>query len=89
MTDNTQARITTETSTAIVTIEITDTMRPGHVALPNGMGLDYPDANGNSVTTGVSPNELTSARHQDPIIGTPWYKHVPARVEAIKDDQTG
>jgi formate dehydrogenase len=32
-------------------------------------------------TVGVAPNELTSTADRDPFVGTPWHKHVPARVE--------
>jgi hypothetical protein len=51
-------------------------MQPGHVSLPNGLGLAYGDA-----TAGVAPNELTSSEDRDPFVGTPWHKHVPARLE--------
>ena len=40
----------------------------------------YP-ADAASATTGVAPNELTSVEDRDPFVGTPWHKHVPARVE--------
>jgi hypothetical protein len=33
--------------------------------------------------TGVAANELTSLSWRDPLAGTPWHKHVPARVEAL------
>jgi anaerobic selenocysteine-containing dehydrogenase len=55
-------------------------MRPGHVALPNGLGLTHTPA---GEPVGVSPNELTSSDHRDPIAGTPYHKHVPARLEPI------
>ena len=58
-------------------------MRPGHVTLPNGLGVDYPRMAGDVELTGVPTNELTSIGHQDPFAGTPWHKHVPARVEAV------
>jgi anaerobic selenocysteine-containing dehydrogenase len=32
---------------------------------------------------GVAPNELTSSDHRDPIAGTPYHKHVPARLEPL------
>ena len=57
-------------------------MQPGHVSLPNGLGLDYPGAAGR-VTTGVAPNELTASEDRDWLAGTPWHKHVPARIEAL------
>jgi hypothetical protein len=52
-------------------------------ALRNGMGLDYAADGGEPKPTGVSPNELTSSDWCDPIAGTPWHKHVPARVEPL------
>ena len=30
---------------------------------------------------GVAPNALTSTGWRDPYAGTPWHKHVPARIE--------
>jgi formate dehydrogenase len=82
LTDGGRARITTAAGSADAVVEITDTMLPGHISLPNGQGVDYPDADGAPVLTGVAANELTSIEWRDPIAGTPWHKHVPARVEA-------
>ena len=58
-------------------------MQPGHVSLPNGLGLDSTSPNGTQVRTGVAVNELTSVEDRDWLAGTPWHKHVPARIEAI------
>lgn len=79
--DGGRARITTAAGSAESTIEITETMLPGHAALPNGFGLDYTDDDGQLRTPGVAPNALTSTRWRDPYAGTPWHKHVPARIE--------
>lgn len=78
-----QARVTTEAGTAEVGVEITDMMQPGHVSLPNGLGLDYPAEDGTRERTGVAVNTLTSARYRDTLAGTPWHKYVPARIEAV------
>ncbi len=75
-------RLTTRRDSVVVSVEVSDTMQHGHVALPNGLGLGYPGANG-EITTGVAPNELTSVEDRDPFVGTPWHKHVPARVERV------
>ena len=75
-------RLTTRTDTVVVSIEVTATMQSGHVALPNGLGLSYPTATGETAT-GVAPNELTASQDRDPFVGTPWHKHVPARIERI------
>lgn len=76
--DGTVARLVTHRGAATVTVEVHDAMHPGHVSLPNGMGLDQDDTG----RTGTAPNDLTSAGDRDPIAGTPWHKHVPARLEA-------
>ncbi|OBJ78543.1 molybdopterin-dependent oxidoreductase [Mycobacterium colombiense] len=78
-----RARISTAAGSAEATIEITETMMAGHAALPNGFGLDYVDEAGHTVTPGVAPNVLTSTEWRDPYAGTPWHKHVPARIEAL------
>ncbi len=72
--------LTTKRASATVKVEISDTMQRGHVSLPNGLGLGYPDDGGRKVT-GVAPNELTRSEDRDPFVGTPWHKHVAARVE--------
>jgi formate dehydrogenase len=78
-----RARITTAAGSADAFVEVTDAMLPGHVSLPNGLGLGYPGEDGDEVVTGVPANELTSLEWRDPLAGTPWHKHVPARVEAL------
>jgi anaerobic selenocysteine-containing dehydrogenase len=78
-------RLTTRRDSLVVAIELTETMQRGHISLPNGLGLGYPGAAGGA-TTGVAPNELTASEDRDPFVGTPWHKHVPARLERV--DQT-
>mgnify|MGYP000384935734 CR=1 FL=1 len=75
-------RLTTRRGSAVVAVEVSDSMRRGHLALPNGLGTSYPTSDGSS-TPGVAPNELTSVEERDPFVGTPWHKHVPARVERV------
>jgi anaerobic selenocysteine-containing dehydrogenase len=77
------ARVTTKRGSVVATVEVTDTLRAGHVTLPNGLGLAYPDERGTEHVRGVAPNELTASEDRDWIAGTPWHKHVAARVEAI------
>ncbi|WP_307816471.1 molybdopterin-dependent oxidoreductase [Nocardioides limicola] len=78
-----RVRVVTETGSAETVVEVTDTLQPGHITLPNGLGVDHPDESGQTVVTGVPLNTLTSSRYRDPIAGTPWHKYVPARVEAL------
>nr|MDT0522947.1 molybdopterin dinucleotide binding domain-containing protein [Streptomyces sp. DSM 41633] len=81
--DGDRARITTAAGSAEATVEISDAMLPGHISLPNGFGLDHTDGDGRAVVPGVAPNELTSSQWRDEYAGTPWHKHVPARVDRI------
>lgn len=76
------ARVVTEAGSAVAVVEVTDVMQDGHVSLPNGMGVSYPSPDGDDVV-GVALNELTSTTLVDKFWGTPWHKHVPARVERV------
>lgn len=82
--DGDEVRIVTAGGEATATVGIDDAMQPGHISIPNGMGLDHPDEHGQQQQVGVAPNELTSIGWQDEIALTPWHKHVPARLERIR-----
>ena len=71
-------RLTTKRGSVIVPTEISDAMQRGHVSLPNGMGAG---PRGDGLLGGVAPNELTALEERDAFVGTPWHKHVPARIE--------
>jgi anaerobic selenocysteine-containing dehydrogenase len=86
--DGGRARITTARGSVEATVEINETMQPGHASLPNGFGLDYIDHDGNVQVPGVAPNALTSSEWRDPYAGTPWHKHVPARIESVQTAST-
>jgi anaerobic selenocysteine-containing dehydrogenase len=81
--DGGRARITTTHGNAEATVEVNGMMRPGHASLPNGYGLDFTDDAGRTRVPGVAPNSLTSSDWRDPFAGTPWHKHVPARIEPV------
>lgn len=68
-------RLRTPRGALDVALEVSDTMQPGHLALPNGLGI--------GADAGVAPNELTRAGDRDPFAGTPWHKRVPAQVERL------
>jgi anaerobic selenocysteine-containing dehydrogenase len=77
-----RVKLTTKRGAAEVSVSISDRMQPGHIALPNGLGLDFPGPDG-ARATGVAPNTLTRAEDRDWLAGTPWHKSTPARVEAV------
>lgn len=70
-------RVVTGAGSARTTVEVTGIMQPGHISLPNGMGVSYPGGE----TVGVPLNTLTSGARRDKFFGTPWHKTVPARIE--------
>ena len=81
--DDDPARLLTRRGSAEVVIETSETMRRGHLSLPNGLGLDYDAGDGVTLRVGVSVNELTASEDRDFLAGTPWHKHVPARLERL------
>jgi anaerobic selenocysteine-containing dehydrogenase len=82
--DGGRARVTTARGSAEATVEVSEAMLSGHASLPNGFGLDYTGEDGETVVPGVAPNSLTSSNWRDEFAGTPWHKHVPARIEPVR-----
>lgn len=79
-----RADLVTKRGRARVRIELDDRLQRGSVSLPNGLGLRYPNERGELEVCGVAPNDLTGLDDRDPWVGTPWHKHVPARLEPTK-----
>ncbi len=67
-----------------VTVCHDDAMRLGHVSLPHGYGMSYPDPEDPSrmKQSGPAINQLTAANHCDAIAKTPYHKFVPVRIYA-------
>jgi anaerobic selenocysteine-containing dehydrogenase len=78
-----RVRLTTRRGSTEVSVEATDRMRSGHLSLPNGLGLSAPGDDDQARVVGVAPNELTGSGDRDEWVGTPWHKHVAARVEVL------
>lgn len=75
--------VVTSRGKARTLIELHEGCRPGHISLPNGQGLDVRQADGSIKRLGVALNNLTDYRWRDPVVGTPWHKYVPARIERV------
>ena len=75
--DGGQVRVTTEAGSEEIELEVTDTARRGHVAMPHGFGLIY-----DGKKYGANVNRLTKNTHRDRF-GTPLHRYVPCRVEAV------
>ena len=64
--------------------EIDEKLLAGHVWVPNGFGVVYPDPETNQpAMQGVNLNEITDAQDRDPISGCPHHKVIPCRVEPV------
>jgi formate dehydrogenase len=83
--DGGRARLSTKRASVIVTVAVDGSMAAGHLALPNGLGVDHREGE-HRVRTGVAPNELTASEDRDPWVGTPWHKSVAARLEIVRGD---
>lgn len=81
--DGDMVDIVTSRDRARTVVELHEGCRPGHVSLPNGHGLDVRQEDGSIKRLGVALNNLTDYRWRDPIVGTPWHKYVPARLERV------
>jgi len=79
------ARVRVETPRGAVELPVAvDKKQPdGYVAIPNGFGMAYPDADGNLVVQGVNVNELTDAADRDPFTGCPHHKTVRVRITTV------
>ncbi|GAA5215850.1 molybdopterin-dependent oxidoreductase [Streptomyces thinghirensis] len=74
-----RVRVSTRRGSAEAPVEVVDTMRQGHISLPNGLGLTSQDGE----QVGVRLNNLTVSEDRDEFVGTPWHKFVPASVEKL------
>ncbi|MEZ5096053.1 MAG: molybdopterin-dependent oxidoreductase [Nocardioides sp.] len=83
-----RARVTTARGSAEASVDLDDRLPDGLAALPNGFGLDLPTGSGDTTRDGVALNQLTDGARRDPFSGSPWHKHVPARIEPVAGSGT-
>ena len=76
-----RVRVVTKRASAETVVEVTDRCCPAMSRCRTGPGLWYPDREGQEFQHGVAPNELTATEDRDWFAGTPFHKHVPARIE--------
>jgi anaerobic selenocysteine-containing dehydrogenase len=69
------AVVETEAGSLEVEVEVSERPCRGVVIIPHGFGLEHCDR-----VEGVNVNYLTSARHRDPLAGTPLHRSVPCRI---------
>ncbi len=76
--DGQMVRVVTEAGWVEIELEVDQSSRPGTVIIPHGFGLLY-----QGKEHGANVNRLTSARHRDPLAGTPLHRFVPCRLEPL------
>jgi anaerobic selenocysteine-containing dehydrogenase len=74
-------RVSTRRGSVELPAELDKNVSEGHVWIPNGFGMRYPNAQGELEAVGVNINELSDARDRDPISGCPQHKYTLCRVE--------
>jgi anaerobic selenocysteine-containing dehydrogenase len=79
VTAGSMVRLSTKRGSVDVAVEPNPRMRPGHISLPNGMGLNSDE----TAVVGIAPNELTASEDRDELSGIPTHKHVLARIEVL------
>lgn len=77
LTDGQMVRVTTEAGSIEIELEVTDTARQGHLAIPHGFGLVY-----QGQVYGANVNRLTKNTNRD-FLGTPMHRFVPCQVTAL------
>jgi anaerobic selenocysteine-containing dehydrogenase len=83
--EGTEVRVETRRGAVELPVRRDATMRPGHLAIPNGFGLEFPDRqSGELKRTGVVINELTDAMERDPFTGSPHHKFVRCRLVPVQ-----
>jgi anaerobic selenocysteine-containing dehydrogenase len=73
--DGEKAIIETESGSAVVEAELTDSSYPGQVVIPHGFGLVHLEK-----VYGVNVNRLAPAKHRDRFAATPLHRYIPCRV---------
>jgi anaerobic selenocysteine-containing dehydrogenase len=77
--DKDMVRVTTEAGSVEIELEVTDRTCRRYVMIPHGFGLEYQEK-----TFGANVNRLSSGANRDRFAGTPFHRHIPCRVEAVK-----
>jgi anaerobic selenocysteine-containing dehydrogenase len=73
--DRDLALVETETGSAKIEAEVTDSSYRGQVVIPHGFGLVHCGE-----AHGVNVNQLAPAKHRDRLAATPLHRYIPCRV---------
>ncbi|MFH0825134.1 MAG: molybdopterin-dependent oxidoreductase [Pseudomonadota bacterium] len=75
--DGSMVRVSTESGSEDILLEVTGTIQQGQDIMPHGFGLIHAGSK-----YGANVNRLTKSSNRDPVAATPLHRFVPCRVEA-------
>ncbi len=88
LTDGSWVRLTSRRSSVEGPVRIEAATLRGHVHIPNGFGVRFPDPQtGELRQHGINVNELLDLHDRDPYTGCPHTKHIACRIEPMPTEQ--
>lgn len=83
-----RVQLSTRVASAQIPVRIDPHVQPGHVNLPTGFGVQYPDPEtGELRYDGIRINELTDRFERDPFTGCPHHKYIRCQLEKVDSNQ--
>jgi len=80
--DGETVKVVTDTSTVSIPVKITDDIYPGNLSIPHSFGMLHTNKEtGELEKIGVNVNEMISAKHREPVTGTPYQKYIRCRIQ--------
>src|SRR5262249_46829517 len=74
-----RAAVSTPRGTVMLPAHVDPNLQDGHVWMPNGFGMQYPDTG--PERDGANQNELTDVADRDPFTGIPHHRYVRCKIE--------
>ena len=87
--DGMDVRVSSRVGTVTLPVEITDTMAPGVVSIPQGWGQSGDTISVAASAGTVSINDLTDDRRIDPLTGNAAFNGVPVRIDLASWARSG
>jgi anaerobic selenocysteine-containing dehydrogenase len=83
ITDGETVRLSTRRASVELPATVDKRLQNGHVAIPNGFGMQHENDNGELETVGVNMNLLSDAADRDPFTGCPHHRFQPCQIAKI------
>ena len=83
ITDGATVSLSTRKTSVELPATVDKRLQDGHVAMPNGFGMQHENDNGQLETVGVNLNLLSDAADRDPFTGCPHHRFQPCQVAKV------